>query len=246
MILFRVILATGFIHMLPAAMEALTDDSLPAGWKAYDAFAGLFAMLAAMVIQLIEYIAHQQYQSMHLNDDDHVGHSHGLAFQNPEAATKITTYILELGIAMHSVLIGLALGTATEEFVPLFIALCFHQFFEGMALGAQIARLKQISVCSAIIMVLFFAVTTPIGIGIGIGLQSSAYDPESVTSLLVSGILDSLSGGILIYTALVSLIATEMGPDATTFHGLSTQLKVWYFVALYTGAGAMAIVGMWA
>jgi len=40
---------------------------------------------------------------------------------------------------------------------------------------------------------LFFAVTTPIGIGIGIGLQSSAYDPESVTSLLVSGILDSLS-----------------------------------------------------
>ena len=252
------VLATGFIHILPAAMEALTDDCLPNSWKAYDAFAGLFAMLAALVMQLIEYIAHQQYRSINNKQifgssdvnatatDDLPGHCHGLGFQYDNETTKISTYLLELGIALHSVLIGLALGTATDEFVALFIALCFHQFFEGMAVGAQIARLDRISLRSGLFMILFFALTTPVGIAIGIGVQSKAYNPKSVASLLVSGILDWISGGILIYVALVNLISNEMGCGAQTFHSHSKRLKFLYHVAMYAGAGTMAIVGLWA
>jgi hypothetical protein len=43
-----------------------------------------------------------------------------------------------------------------------------------MALGAQIARLDRISLRSALLMVLFFAVTTPVGIGIGDFIQKKA------------------------------------------------------------------------
>ncbi len=239
-------------------MEALTDDCLPDSWKVYDAFAGLFAMLAAMTMQLIEYIAHQRYRSIQpsktskttnvstIDNDVLSGHSHGLGFQDDNQTNKISTYLLEFGIALHSILIGLALGTTTDEFLALFIALCFHQFFEGMALGAQIARLDRMSLRTALFMVVFFALTTPIGIAIGIGIQSKAYNPKSVASLLVSGILDSVSGGILIYVALVNLISAEMGCAAHSFHSSSNRLKVLYFGALYTGAGAMAVVGLWA
>lgn len=45
--------------------------------------------------------------------------------------------MLELGIALHSVLIGVALGVAQDPAAarPLAAALVFHQTFEGFALG---------------------------------------------------------------------------------------------------------------
>jgi zinc transporter 1/2/3 len=265
--------------MLPSGMKTLTDPCLPDSWNVYGAYAGLFAMLAALTMQLIEFIAHQQYQSLKtspisndtkkvsvkteqaelhisvvesvitpppVNIFDSVHHCHGTAFQDDIHNHKISTYLLEFGIALHSVLIGLALGTTTESFAALFIALSFHQFFEAVALGAQIARLEHISLRSAIYMVIFFALTTPVGIGIGIGIHSTTYNPKSTTSLLVNGILDSISGGILIYVALINLITAEMGVGAHTFHSLSKRLKLLYFVALYAGVAAMSVIGRWA
>lgn len=49
---------------------------------------------------------------------------------------QITAYVLELGIALHSLIIGLTLGVAADaEFLTLLVALSFHQFFEGFALS---------------------------------------------------------------------------------------------------------------
>ncbi len=50
--------------------------------------------------------------------------------------------MLELGIALHSVLIGVALGVAGTPAAakPLAAALVFHQSFEGFALGSAIAE----------------------------------------------------------------------------------------------------------
>lgn len=50
--------------------------------------------------------------------------------------------MLELGIALHSVLIGVALGVSETPVAakPLAAALVFHQSFEGFALGSAIAE----------------------------------------------------------------------------------------------------------
>ncbi|KAJ2869134.1 hypothetical protein FB639_004788, partial [Coemansia asiatica] len=56
----------------------------------------------------------------------------------------LATYLLELGIALYSVLIGLALAISDHGFFALFIAICFHQFFEGLALGTSLAELYWI------------------------------------------------------------------------------------------------------
>jgi zinc transporter ZupT len=170
------------------------------------------------------------------------GHHHGAAFQDNDQHHAISTYLLELGIALHSVLIGLTLGTTTDSFVALF----FHQFFEAIALGAQIANLKNLSIISAIGMVVFYALTTPVGIAIGIGIHSGIYNPKSVTTLLVTGILDSLAAGVLIYVALVNLITAEMSANAYGFYSLRTRLKLLYYTALYLGVAAMAVIGRWA
>ena len=50
--------------------------------------------------------------------------------------------ILELGIVVHSVIIGMSLGASesAKTIKPLVAALSFHQFFEGMGLGGCISQ----------------------------------------------------------------------------------------------------------
>jgi len=284
-------------------MAALTSPCLPNSWNVYGSYAGLFAMLGALGMQLIEYLAHERDRSTshkHVhkttdnnrkeslktehthNECEHIeethshteeprkkdsvaietvhieppsvsidlcegsGHNHAILLQGDGQHNTIGTYLLEFGIAVHSVLIGLTLGTTTDSFVALFIALCFHQFFEAIALGAQIANLKSTSITSAIFLILFFSFTTPVGIAIGIGVHAGTYNPQSVSSLLVTGILDSFAAGILIYVALVNLITADMGVNAHGFHSLRSRLKWLYFIALYLGVGVMAVIGRWA
>ena len=53
--------------------------------------------------------------------------------------------VLELGIVVHSVIIGISLGTSEspKTIKPLFDALTFHQFFEGMGLGGCISQVNE-------------------------------------------------------------------------------------------------------
>ena len=64
-------------------------------------------------------------------------HSHGGVISH---SNRVTAYLLELGIAVHSIIIGIALGVAREEFRSLFIALVFHQFFEGIGLSSVVSE----------------------------------------------------------------------------------------------------------
>jgi zinc transporter ZupT len=52
--------------------------------------------------------------------------------------------VLEAGIGVHSVLIGIALGVSKTAcaLIPLLIALVFHQLFEGFALGACLVEVR--------------------------------------------------------------------------------------------------------
>lgn len=50
--------------------------------------------------------------------------------------------VLELGIIVHSVIIGMSLGASENPSTirPLVAALTFHQFFEGIGLGGCIVQ----------------------------------------------------------------------------------------------------------
>ncbi|MDV3199937.1 MAG: ZIP family metal transporter, partial [Candidatus Phytoplasma australasiaticum] len=68
---------------------------------------------------------------------------------------------------------GLTLVVAADSgFITLFIVILFHQIFEGFALGSRIAMIPS-SFPRKAILAAAFAVTTPIGMAIGIGVLSS-------------------------------------------------------------------------
>jgi zinc transporter 1/2/3 len=300
-----VIIATAFIHMLPEALEHFDSECIGEGWHSYHAFGGLFCMIAAFLLQIIELAAisnldaiaqrnadaaaasaaagvvaagysgniikngsaeeyadskvnekslvnpssnishvennHHEHNHTGINEDGHV-HSAGF-LEHEQSIRNIGTFILELGIVMHSIIIGITLGcTDSSSFQTLLIALVFHQFFEGIALGTRINDLQCKTWKKPILMGLLFICMTPIGVGIGIGIRSSINPPAAI---LAQAILDSLSAGILLYNAYVSLMSIEINHNVG-FRKSSLGRKVFCFLCMYTGAALMSVLGAWA
>ncbi|KAF7370210.1 ZIP-like iron-zinc transporter [Mycena sanguinolenta] len=143
------------------------------------------------------------------------------------------------------VLIGLTLAV-DEGFKILFIVIIFHQTFEGLGLGSRLAfiqlppRYNLVPVIAAII----FGLSTPVGIAVGLGLRST-YNPGSATASIVSGVLDSLSAGILIYTGLVELLAHEFLFNKEMMNSSNGNLA-YAIGTMLLGCGVMALLGRWA
>ncbi|KAL0671018.1 hypothetical protein Bca4012_033722 [Brassica carinata] len=95
---------------------------------------------------------------------------------------------------------------------------------------------------SVTIMSTFFAITTPLGIVVGMEIANT-YDESSPTALIVQGVLNAASAGILIYMSLVDLLAADfMHPKMQS----NTGLQIMAHIALLLGAGLMSILAKWA
>ncbi|KAL1344898.1 hypothetical protein HN51_018701 [Arachis hypogaea] len=309
-----VILATGFVHMLSDATDALNNPCLPTSpWHKFP-FTGFFAMMAALFTLLLDFVGTQYYErkqgvnraveeqarvgtsesgvedgiveakdwsgkvfgeeekgGMHIvgmhahaahhrhnhphgqdachgigggvRPHDH-GHVHGThEEEDSDVRHVVVSQVLELGIVSHSVIIGLSLGVSQSPCTirPLIAALSFHQFFEGFALGGCISQ-AQFKTSSATIMACFFALTTPTGVGIGTAI-ASVYNPHSAGALVTEGILDSLSAGILVYMALVDLIAADFLSKRMS---CNFRLQIVSYCMLFLGAGLMSSLAIWA
>lgn len=200
------------------------------------------------------------------------GHSHsdsdapGLAalshHYNTEPCSSVnpndtmTVLVLEAGIIFHSILLGITLVVAGDSvFITLFIVILFHQMFEGLALGARIAALDPSSSSSSEssvsawrktknwAMPLTFAVITPIGMAIGIGVLHE-FNGNNPSTIIALGTLDALSAGILIWVGLVSMWAHDwlFGELKDAPLGRTAVAGV----SLVCGLVLMGVLGKWA
>ncbi|KAG9815612.1 Zip-domain-containing protein, partial [Aureobasidium melanogenum] len=172
----------------------------------------------------------------------HLIHSGDAHAQSP-ALQKLKVTIMEAGIIFHSLLIGLTLVVAGDSgFITLFIVIIFHQMFEGLALGSRISDL-QIRMVEKLLMATAFAIVTPIGMAIGIGVlnQFNGNDPSTIIAI---GTLDALSAGILLYVGLVEMLAHDW------MHGELSKAPLRHVipaaVSLIAGLVLMSVLGKWA
>lgn len=181
--------------------------------------------------QPIGYELEQDRGMVHMPGEDHHGHARDHTDnedvpvnwrQNdvtilPEAYSAQLTgiAILEFGVIFHSIFVGLTLAVAGDEFKTLYVVIVFHQTFEGLGLGSRLASVPwpKSKRWTPYILAAAYGLTTPIAIAIGLGVRNT-YPPGSATTLIVNGVFDSISAGILIYTGLVELMAHEVGPFA--------------------------------
>lgn len=162
-------------------------------------------------------------------------------------ATQMTAiFILEFGVVFHSIFIGLTLAVAGDEFDVLYIVLAFHQTFEGLGLGSRLATATWPRSRNWMPYALGFAygVTTPIAIAIGLGVRTT-FSPGSNKVVIINGVFDSISAGILIYTGLVELMAHEFMFNQE-MRKSSIGMMLFAFLCMVFGAGLMALLGKWA
>jgi len=155
----------------------------------------------------------------------------------------LSVVVLQAGIMIHSIIIGLTLVvTSGPGFTSLLLAIIFHQLFEGLTLGVRLAALPlpRHSIVPYV-LAFVFAITTPIGIAIG--LVGRSLNPRGSTALLVSGVMAAISAGVLIYSGCVELLAG----DFLESHGVrdsSRSRQVLALVALCAGAAAMTVTSL--
>lgn len=154
--------------------------------------------------------------------------------------------LLEAGILFHSVFIGMALSVSTgPAFVVFLLAISFHQTFEGLALGARISALAFLpSSPKPWLMALAFGTTTPFGQAIGLGVRH-LYDPQGQVGLIVVGVTNAISSGLLLFAGLVGLLAEDFLSDES-YVTLTGKRRLKACGAVVAGATLMALVGAWA
>lgn len=168
---------------------------------------------------------------------------------HPQQNLLLQCLLLEAGILFHSIFIGIALSVATgRTFLVLLLAISFHQTFEGLALGSRIAAIPPSifppSSPKPWLMALAYGTTTPLGQAIGLVVHN-LYDPAGEAGLLMVGIMNAVSSGLLLFAGLVELLAEDFLSERS-YSVLKGRRRIEACAAVVAGAGLMALVGAWA
>ncbi|KAF6836661.1 fe(2+) transport protein 3 [Colletotrichum musicola] len=153
--------------------------------------------------------------------------------------------MLEGGILFHSVFVGMTISITIDGFIILLVAILFHQMFEGLGLGSRIAAVPYPKgSIRPWVLVVAFGTTAPIGQAIGLATRNT-YDPDSAFGLIIVGVFNAISSGLLLYAALVDLLAEDfLSEEANRL--LSKKDKITAFCYVLAGAAGMSIVGIFA
>ncbi|GBG30418.1 Zinc transporter 8 [Hondaea fermentalgiana] len=255
-----VVVTTATIHLINEAGEYFED----AGWDSYEAWPFVFALSGIYVSAVGDILVRRRglggtAHVSELKDLGKTAHSHGPAESEPSSCEnsieevhshsfKHSVYnavILEFNLLIHSILIGFDLGLQDpQSWIPLVIAICFHQLFEGFALAEVIKDSGIESKLKMVFMGFAFMLTTPIGVAIGIGTHKS-FDGDNRSVSLLIGVLNGFCGGILLYLGLVNLLM----PWLVASNGLHRAPMLYPFLAFFGlafGMAALAIIGIWA
>lgn len=264
-----VIISTALIHLIGEAYEYFED----AKWsETYEQWPMVFAMGGMFAMSVLEYVQHriettacpildiENPAGKSKVDDDAIADVESQPATIPNPLLKLSAeegaghwgrkqwnaILCEGSILIHSILIGFDLGLQPErQWIPLITAISFHQFFEGFAVG-QVVLEAKFTVLKKSLMILFYSLTTSIGIAIGIGTyMSETYDGNSEGANITIGVLNSICGGLLLFMGMC-IFWVEWFVNNEELHRKGALMPSLGFFGILVGMGIMSIIGIWA
>ncbi|KAH7245961.1 hypothetical protein BKA59DRAFT_182889 [Fusarium tricinctum] len=132
-----IIISTAFVHLYTHAFLMFSNQCI--GELGYEATTSALVMAGIFLSFLVEYIGNRIVLAKTKAAASLSVAQRKSAWLSTEV---VSVLVMELGILFHSLLIGLTLVVAGDEyFLTLFVVILFHQMFEGIALGSRIATI---------------------------------------------------------------------------------------------------------
>ncbi|CAN6891140.1 unnamed protein product, partial [Brassica oleracea] len=203
-ILISICLTAPFIHILPDTIESLTSSCLgdePPWVEVVSVSAVILTMIESFASSCV--IAFENKEEKNKKGD--LIHVHNQRqHDHNNIRRKLLTHVLESGIVVYSIIVGIALGASSSvsTIKPFIGAITIHQLLEGFRPRRCISKAK-FELKKVLVMVILFSLTTLVGIGMSIGVVE-IYKENGRTVLMVSSFLNAAAAGILYYMATFS------------------------------------------
>ncbi|KAB1201035.1 Zinc transporter 1 [Morella rubra] len=163
---------------------------------------------------------------------------------NPEFWRKTNvgdTILLILALCFHSVFEGIAVGVAATEgdaWKNLW-TICLHKLFAAVGMGIALLRmLPKRPFLTTAVYSFAFAISSPIGVGIGIAIDATTQGPVADWIYAISM---GIACGVFIYVAINHLIAKGFKPQSECYF----DTPFFKFLAVLLGVGVIAVVMIW-
>lgn len=166
------------------------------------------------------------------DEHNHFGHEHVPTLENPVLFREL---LIVIALTVHEVFEGLAIGLEVHlaSVWYLFTAVAIHKSVIAFCIGVEMVSAKT-KLSLAIVYALIFSVASPIGIGIGLLLDSGTASVDVMEILSV--VLQGMATGTLLYVVFFEVLKREPGRN----NGGLPQM-----VAILVGFTVMAGLQTW-
>lgn len=153
-----------------------------------------------------------------------LSHSHGLNIHQLSRSSPLRLVSLVFALCTHSIFEGLALGLQEEgsRVLSLFLGVAIHETLVAVALGISMAK-ASLPMKDAAKLAVTVSLMIPLGISIGMGIESTQSTAGSITSVLLQGV----AGGTFLFITFFEILAKELEDKS------SRLLKVLFLVLGY-------------
>ncbi|XP_027340293.1 zinc transporter 11 [Abrus precatorius] len=182
------------------------------------------------------------FQSQHEGNAIADSTDHHLGSQALASARSLgDTILLIIALCAHSVFEGLAIGVAetkADAWKALW-TICLHKIFAAIAMGIALLRMipnRPLMSCAAYAFA--FAISSPIGVAIGIILDATT---QGSVADWIFAISMGLACGVFIYVSINHLLSKGYTPHKQT----KVDSPYFKFLAVLLGVGVIAVVMIW-
>ncbi|KAH6786258.1 zinc transporter 11 precursor [Perilla frutescens var. hirtella] len=254
-----VFLGTALMHFLSDSNETfedLTSKAYPFAFML--AAAGYLMTMGADCVVSYVYGKNGNDCSTHCdveiqaNASSAAGNNNGLSSESKsqENSTKASltsatsfgdSVLLIAALCFHSVFEGIAIGVA-ETKADAWRALwtvCLHKIFAAIAMGIALLRMMpDRPLLSSAAYAFAFAISSPVGIAIGIVIDSTT---QGAVADWIFAISMGLACGVFVYVSINHLLSKGYKPQKT----VSIDTPHYRFLAVLFGVGVIAVVMIW-
>ncbi|KAM3927173.1 zinc transporter ZIP1-like [Leptodactylus fuscus] len=123
------------------------------------------------------------------------------------AHSSFRSFILILSLSLHSVFEGIAIGlqSAQSEVLQIAVAILIHKSIIAVSLSLLLMQ-SNVKTRWFVLSIVTFALMSPIGISIGIGVMET----QANGSILVQAVLEGLAAGTFVYITFLEILPHEL------------------------------------